>query len=86
MLQGLAHAWELTGDARYLRAGMTSFELSLDEQVAGYSGAKYVDGDAVIDPRGPGPKAFAAFLLPIARFYRAAVLAGLLEPDDVRWS
>ena len=24
VLQGLAHAWELTGDAKYLRAGMTS--------------------------------------------------------------
>ena len=82
VLQGLAHAWESTGDAKYLRAGMTSFELSLEEEVAGWSGAKYVDGDAVIDPRGPGPKAFAAYLLPIARFYRAAVLAGLLRGDE----
>lgn len=82
VLEALAHAWALTGDAKYLRAGMTSFELSLEEEMAGWSGAKYTDGDAVIDPRGPGPKAFAAYSMPIARFYRAAVRAGLLQPDE----
>jgi len=82
VLQGLAHAWELTGDVKYLRAGMTSFDLSLDAEAQGWSGAKYSDGDAVIDPRGPGPKAFAAEFLPVARFYAAAVRAGLLRPDD----
>jgi len=83
VLEALAHAWELTGDDRYLRAGITSFELSLEEQMAGWTGAKYTDGDAVIDPRGPGPKAFAAYFMPIARFCRAAVQAGLLQPDEI---
>ncbi len=83
VLEALAHAWGLTGDLKYLRAGMTSFELSLQEEMAGWSGAKYVDGDSVIDPRGPGPKAFAAYFTPITRFYRAAVLAGLLAEEEV---
>lgn len=77
-LQGLAHAYTLTGDDRYLRAGMDSFELSLQPEAPGWSGGKYAHDDAVIDPRGPGPKSFPACLEPIGRFYRCAVEAGLL--------
>ncbi|MGC9317144.1 MAG: hypothetical protein ACP5KN_03810, partial [Armatimonadota bacterium] len=81
-LQGLAHAWTLTRDEKYLRAGMPSFELALAADYSGWSGAKYADGDAVIDPGGPGPKAFAAHFMPIARFYRCAVEAGLLTDEE----
>jgi hypothetical protein len=82
VLQGLAHAYTLTSDDRYLRAGMDSFELSLEMKPRGWSGAKYADGDAVINPGGPGPKPFAAYLLPIGRFYRCVVEAGLLSDGD----
>jgi len=81
-ISSLAHARELKGAPKYLRAGMTSFELSLQEEMAGWSGARYVDGDAVIAPKGPGPKAFAACFIPIARFHRAAVPAGLLAEEE----
>ena len=80
-LQGLAHAYRITGDAKYLRAGIDSFELSLARSAGGWSGGKYVSGDAVINSRGPGPKSFAASLLPIGRFYRCAVEAGLLRDE-----
>lgn len=82
VLQGLAYAYSLTADDRYLRAGMDSFELSLEEESPGWTGGKYVDGDAVIEARGPGPKAFASAFPPIARFYRCAVEAGLLAQDQ----
>ncbi|MGI5817047.1 MAG: hypothetical protein ACOX9R_03000 [Armatimonadota bacterium] len=81
VLQGLAHAYMLTGDAKYLRAGMDSFELSLNPSSPGWSGGKYADEDAVIDPQGPGPKSFAACLEPIGSFYRCAVEAGLLSEE-----
>ncbi|MFW6155672.1 MAG: beta-L-arabinofuranosidase domain-containing protein [Armatimonadota bacterium] len=81
VLQGLAHAYMLTGDDRCLRAGMDSFELSLDLRSPGGSGPKYADADAVLHPQGRGPKSFAAYLLPIGRFYRCAVEAGLLTEE-----
>lgn len=82
VLQGLAHAYTLTGDQRYLRAGLISFELSLGMKARGWSGGKYADEDAVINPRGPGPKPFGAYILPIGRFYRCAVEAGLLSDEN----
>jgi hypothetical protein len=80
-LQGLAQAYMLTGDDRYLRAGMDSFELSMTPEAGTWAGGKYAVHDAVIDPRGPGPKSFAACLLPIGSFYRCAVDAGLLSNE-----
>lgn len=80
-LQGLAHAYTLTGNDRYLRAGMDTFELAMHDEAGEWSGGKFVAGDAVMHPSGPGPKSFAAGLPPIGLFYRCAVEAGLLSED-----
>ncbi len=81
VLAGLAHAYQLSGEEKYLRAGLDTFELSLTPSSSVWSGGKYADADAVIDARGPGPKSFAACLRPIGSFYRCAVEAGLLKED-----
>ena len=44
-----------------------------------YTGPKYIAGDAVIWPQGPGPKAFASMFLSVMTFYRTATKAGLLQ-------
>lgn len=80
VLEALGHAYELSGDATFLRAGLATFAETLTETRAakGYSGPKFAVGDAVIWPVGPGPKNFAALALPVLVFYRHAVAAGLL--------
>ncbi len=81
VLEALAHAYEISGDARFLEAGRPTFELLLqgDWSRRGYSGPKFIAGDAVVLPGGSGPKAFAAFLAPALPFYRAATQAGMLR-------
>jgi len=81
-LEGLSHAYNLTDDDKYLRAGLPTFNLALRTETAGYSGAKFVEGDAVIYPAGPGPKAFAASFFPAMSFYKAAVEAGLIQANE----
>ena len=79
VLQALAHAYDLTGDAAFLEAGLPAFELALTHtEGGGYTGSKFVAGDAVVWPQGSGPKAFAANAPPILAFARAAAAAGLL--------
>jgi len=80
VLEALAYAYEISGDREFLDAGMPTFELVLagDATRREYSGPKYAVGDAVIWPRGPGPKTFAATFPSMMAFYRAATEAGLL--------
>jgi hypothetical protein len=81
VLEGLAHAYNLTADARFISAGLPTFEQAVDTEMAGYSGPKWIDGDSVIWPRGPGPKAFAAGAIGVMMFAKAATDAGLLGMD-----
>ena len=84
VLEALAHAHEISGDVQFLQAGLPTFELLVqgDWMQRGYSGPKFIAGDAVIVPDGPGPKAFAAMFAPTMVFYRAATQAGLLGNDE----
>lgn len=80
VLEALACAYEISGDASILEAGMTTFRVLYREEgrKGAQSGPKYAAGDAVIWPAGPGPKSFAAMFPPVMAFYRCAVEAGLL--------
>jgi len=86
VLEALAHAYEISGDGRFLEAGLSTFELAVSgsARAGGYSGPKYVSGDAVIWPAGPGSKSFAAAFPPAMAFYRAAVEAGMLTRSERR--
>ena len=80
VLEALACAYEVSGDAKFLRAGLQDFHLIVTRGQDAHSlgGAKRVEEDAVIVPGGPGPKAFALGFGPLMSFYRAAAAAGLL--------
>jgi len=81
VLEGLAHAYNLTGDDRFIREGMPTFAQALEAEAQGYSGPKWIDGDAVVCPGGPGPKWFAAMAIGVMTFAEAAIEAGVLQPD-----
>lgn len=80
VLEALADAYELTGDADYLRAGLDTFRITLQSVSFHTGGAKRIVGDAVLTG-GPGPKVFAQSLYPIAVYSLKAAQAGLIPPD-----
>jgi lantibiotic modifying enzyme len=78
ILEALSYAYELTGDKKYLEAGMKTFEVSMSvNQLGGMVAEKKIVGDAVI-VSGPGPKGFAQSFLPLVTYYRLAAQEGLL--------
>lgn len=82
VLEAMAYAWELTGDSRFLDAGMVTFRRALGSgQNGGYSGPKFTAGDAVVVPGGPGPKRFASAFTPVMAFYAAAARAGIMPGE-----
>lgn len=80
VLESLAYAWDLTRDAKYIRAGMPLLLETLAETPRG-PGTKSEQENAVIWERGLSPKAFAMRSLPLLMFGRAAAEAGLLADD-----
>lgn len=80
VLEALADAYELTGDADYLRAGLDTFRLTLQSVALHTGGPKRIVGDALLTA-GPGPKMFAQSFYPIAAYSIQAARAGLLPPD-----
>jgi len=83
LLEALAHAYDLTGKPKFLQAGMPTFDLALRTASGGggFTGPKYVAGDAVVWPRGPGPKAFGAVCPSLMMFYRAATASEMLSEE-----
>lgn len=77
ILHALAIAYELTGDAAYLRAGLPTFRYvcRYKDTLPG-GGAKRAIGDAVVTG-GPGTKGFAQLMLPVTVYYVACVNAGV---------
>lgn len=71
VLEALVYAYELTGDKKYLEAGIPTFE-SYFERVSGLSQNKKKVGDAIW-VTGQGPKGFAQSFYPIVSFYVTAV-------------
>jgi hypothetical protein len=68
VLEALADAYELTGDVKYLKAGLPTFKYTINGDKMSFSFTKKIVGDAVI-LQGPGPKSFAQTFYPVTLFY-----------------
>ncbi|MDD4689530.1 MAG: hypothetical protein PHE51_07275, partial [Eubacteriales bacterium] len=76
VLEALAIGYELTGDKKYLEAGVDQFQHWMDEYIPPLSIAKRIEGDALIN-EGLGTKSFAQEFPPVALYYKAATEAGI---------
>ena len=72
ILEALTIAYELTGDVKYLRAGLPTFRYVCERKPSGGGGGghKRIAGDTVIT-NGPGTKGFAQMMIPVATYYVA---------------
>lgn len=77
LLEALAIAYELSGDERYLRPGVLTFQKTVEAALPGAVGGKRVVGDAVIVGNASS-KDFAQSMIPLATYYKAASECGLL--------
>lgn len=77
LLEALAIAYELSGDAKYLEPGIETFRRAVAASVPGNVGGKKVVQDAVIVGTASS-KNFAQSMIPMATYYRAASECGLL--------
>jgi hypothetical protein len=77
ILEALSIAYELSGEIRYLEAGLPTWYLTVRGIETGTGGAKTIAGDAVL-MAGPGPKGFAQSFPPVMAFYKTATDAGLI--------
>lgn len=76
LLEAMAIGHELTGDVKYLQAGMETFLQAHGDGKAGFGGKRTKTVDAIIWP-GESGKSFAQSFLPLATFDRAIEKAGL---------
>lgn len=70
LLEALAIAYELTGDVKYLRAGIKTFSTVLQVKAASINGRKRIEEDAVICA-GESTKTFAQSFIPLITYYKA---------------
>ncbi len=70
LLESLTIAYELTGDASYLKYGLKTFERAINQATGGAVGVKTVIDDAVIC-KGDSGKGFAQSFIPLAMYYNA---------------
>lgn len=70
LLESLAIAYELTGDASYLKYGLKTFRKAINEASGGAVGVKTITDDAVIC-KGDSGKGFAQSFIPLTTFYNA---------------
>lgn len=77
LLEALAIAYELSGNADYLKPGITTFQKTVLEPVQGAGGSKKNVQDAVI-VGNTSSKSFAQSMIPLAVYYRAASECGIL--------
>ena len=76
LLESLAIAYELTGDASYLKYGLKTFRSALNENSGGAVGVKTVIDDAVIC-KGNSGKGFAQSFIPLTMYYNAVSENGM---------
>lgn len=76
ILEALAAAFELTGDKKYLEAGIPTFKYVMTFKGPGVSGGKTVVNDAVLNGT-TGTKNFAQMFIPFTTFYSACVKEGI---------
>lgn len=72
LLESLAIAYELTGDANYLSYGTQTFKKAISEPSGGSLGKKTIYGDAVVAGTG-SPKNFGQCFIPLATYYKAVM-------------
>lgn len=78
ILEALAAAYELTGDKKYLEAGIPTFKYVMSFKPSGYQGGKKtIVGDAVLCGTA-STKSFAQMFVPFASFHAACVRAGIM--------
>lgn len=70
LLESLAIAYELTGDASYLKYGLKTFRKAINEASGGAVGIKTITDDAVIC-KGNSGKGFAQSFIPLTTYYNA---------------
>ena len=74
----MATGYELTGDKKYLEAGLGTIRYILREQSHSAKGDKKIMGDALVST-GDSTKNFAQSFYPIAYYYKCIVEAGMEE-------
>ena len=77
VLEALAIAYELTGEEKYLQAGMRTFRANIKSGMDGGSTAKRIVEDTVLMGNA-STKRFAQMFVPIATYYKALADKGLL--------
>lgn len=70
LLEALAIAYELTGDTKYLKPGIKTFKMAINESPGKTGGKKEIFDDAVIGGGG-GTKTFAQGFIPLITYYKA---------------
>ena len=91
VLEALAYAWDLTGDRKFLIAGLPELEATIAGSRSGGRGGGTThrqhlpEEQTVLYGNGPGPKEYASQWLPIMTYYRALAAADLLPPDVLDW-
>ena len=78
LLEAMAAGYELTGDKRYLEAGLATMRRALMEPHKYVGGDKQIIGDALV-VAGDSTKNFAQSFYPIAYYYKCLVEAEMEE-------
>ena len=78
LLESLVIAYELTGDAGYLKYGEQTFKKALHAPSGSSLGKKTIYGDAVVAGTG-SPKNFGQCFIPLAAYYKAVMESGLYQ-------
>lgn len=77
LLEAMVIGFELTGEKKYLEAGIRTFRSQLNVKVAAPVGTKKVVDDAIIFS-GDGTKGFAQSFIPLCTFYKVAKEQGII--------
>ncbi len=78
LLESLVIAYELTGDAEYLKYGKQTFKKAIYTPAGSALGKKTIYGDAVVAGSG-SPKNFGQCFIPLATYYKAVLESGVYE-------
>jgi hypothetical protein len=81
-MEALCHAYELSGEKRFLDQAFRMMEIMIDQGIGGSRGGKRIVKDLVGDTvlfDGSGPKAFASFYVPFVSAYKTLSDAGVMD-------
>jgi hypothetical protein len=81
-MEALCHAYELSGEKRFLEQAFRMMETMVDRGISGSRGGKRIVKDMVGDTvlfDGAGPKTFASFYVPFMSAYKTLSDAGVME-------